>query len=138
MAATSHNENTTTTGTNTATSRRQRRYTPEECATSDWSRVADPRAGIGGSCLACPGGHVIFTTHGERYLSELTESDRSSFAAGRLVIRRDDRPGSNVCGAYHPEAYVRDHLAQGFTVVDFVAEGAAGNPHQDLWLLRRN
>lgn len=38
----------------------ERRYTPEECATSDWSKVADPRAGIGGSCLACPGGHVIF------------------------------------------------------------------------------
>jgi len=34
--------------------------TSEECATSDWSKVADPGAGIGGSCLACPGGHVIF------------------------------------------------------------------------------
>jgi hypothetical protein len=38
----------------------ERQYTPEECATSDWSQVADPRAGIGGSCLACPAGHVIF------------------------------------------------------------------------------
>ncbi len=38
-----------------------RRYTPEECGQSDWSRVADPRAGIGGSCLACPAGHVIFS-----------------------------------------------------------------------------
>jgi len=85
-----------------------------------------------------PGGHVIFTTHGVRYLGELEPDDRSRFAAGRLVIRRDDRPGSNVCGAYHPETYVREHLAQGFTVVDFVAEGAIGNPYQDLWLLRRD
>ena len=84
-----------------------------------------------------PGGHVIFTTHGERYRDELAEDDAARFAAGRIVIRRDDRPGSNVCGAYHPEAYVRDHLASGFSVVDFVAEGAEGNPHQDLWLLRR-
>jgi hypothetical protein len=37
-----------------------RRYTPEECVRSDWSRVADPRAGIGGGCLACPVGHVLF------------------------------------------------------------------------------
>jgi SAM-dependent methyltransferase len=84
-----------------------------------------------------PGGHVIFTTHGARYLNELERDDRAQFASGQLVIKRDDRPGSNVCGAYHPEAYVRDRLARGFTVVDFVAEGAAGNPYQDLWLLRR-
>ena len=37
-----------------------RRYMPEECAPSDWSRVSDPLAGIGGGCLACPAGHVIF------------------------------------------------------------------------------
>lgn len=85
-----------------------------------------------------PGGHVLFTTHGVRYLSELEPADRDRFAAGQLVIRRDDRPGSNVCGAYHPETYVREHLARGFTVVDFVAEGAGGNPFQDLWLLRRD
>ena len=85
-----------------------------------------------------PGGHVIFTTHGAHYLNELDPDDRTRFASGQLVIKREDRPGSNVCGAYHPEAYVRDRLAHGFTVVDFVAEGAAGNPYQDLWLLRRD
>jgi SAM-dependent methyltransferase len=84
-----------------------------------------------------PGGHLVFTTHGARYAAELAEHDRAMFAAGRLAIRRDDRPGSNVCGAYHPEAYVRDELARGFTVVDYAPEGAAGNPWQDLWLLRR-
>src|SRR2546422_521375 len=75
-----------------------------------------------------PGGHVILTTHGAHYLNELDPDDRTRFASGQLVIKREDRPGSNVCGAYHPEAYVRDRLAHGFTVVDFVAEGAAGNP----------
>ena len=29
-------------------------------------------------------------------------------------------------------------LAEGFTVVDFVPEGASGNPHQDLFLLRKD
>ena len=85
-----------------------------------------------------PGGHLIFTTHGAHYLDELEPDDRTRFASGQLVITREDRPGSNVCGAYHPEASVRGQLAHGFTVVDFVAEGAAGNPYQDLWLLRRD
>jgi len=85
-----------------------------------------------------PGGHAIFTTHGGRYVPDLTPAEQERFAAGLLVVRRDDRPGSNVCGAYHPETYVREQLARGFTVVDFVPEGATGNPHQDLWLLRKN
>jgi SAM-dependent methyltransferase len=83
-------------------------------------------------------GHVIFTTHGSRYAAALTPADRERFASGQLVVRRDDRPGSNVCGAYHPEIYVRERLARGFTVVDFVREGASGNPWQDLWLLRKD
>jgi SAM-dependent methyltransferase len=84
-----------------------------------------------------PGGHLLLTTHGEHYLSELSEEERRGFAEGRLVVRRDDRPGSNVCGAYHPEAYVRERLAKGFSVVEFVRKGALGNPWQDRWLLRR-
>ena len=84
-----------------------------------------------------PGGYLVLTTHGARYAEELQPDDRARFVAGELVIRRDDRPGSNVCGAYHPEAYVRRVLAQGFTVVDVVPEGARGNPWQDLWLLQR-
>ena len=53
------------------------------------------------------------------------------------MVRHDDRPGSNVCGAYHPEAHVRERLARGFSVVEFVPKGALGNPWQDRWLLRR-
>jgi SAM-dependent methyltransferase len=85
-----------------------------------------------------PGGHLVFTTHGARYAADLTPAEQERFASGRLVLRRDDRPGSNVCGAYHPEIYVREQLARGFTVVDFVREGAIGNPGQDLWVLRND
>jgi SAM-dependent methyltransferase len=87
--------------------------------------------------LLRPGGYLVLTTHGMRSVAELGPEDRKRFAAGQFVLRRDDRPGSNVCGAYHPESYVREHLARGFTVVDFVPEGASGNPWQDLWLLQR-
>jgi hypothetical protein len=37
-----------------------RRYDPGGCGQSDWSRVTDPLAGIGGRCLTCPASHVIF------------------------------------------------------------------------------
>jgi len=84
------------------------------------------------------GGHLLLTTHGRRYLGDLTAEEQRRFERGELVVRRSEEPGRNVCGAYHPEGYVRDRLAEGFTVVDFVPEGASGNPHQDLFLLRKD
>jgi hypothetical protein len=47
-----------------------------------------------------------------------------------VVLRRDDRPGGNVYRAYRPEYDVREHLARGFTVIDFVPEGEAVIPGQ--------
>ena len=85
-----------------------------------------------------PGGHLLFSTHGAHYLDELAAGEQRAFRAGQLAVRRDDTPGSNVCGAYHPEAYVRDQLAKGFSVVAFEPKGALGNPFQDYWLLRRD
>ena len=84
-----------------------------------------------------PGGHLLITTHGEYYLSLLPASDQEAFRAGRRVTIAAEHAGTNVCAAYHPHSSVRDHLAAGFDVVDFIAEGARGNPKQDYWLLRK-
>jgi SAM-dependent methyltransferase len=84
-----------------------------------------------------PSGYLLVSTHGDRYLDALTPAQRARFLTGELVVTRDDRPGANVCGAYHPPAYVRDHLARGFRVMEFAAAGATGNPWQDLWVLQR-
>ena len=60
------------------------------------------------------------------------------FAAGELVAKNNLRsPGSSTCAAYHPFAYVRDHLASGLELIEFVPEGAKGNPRQDLYVLRK-
>lgn len=83
------------------------------------------------------GGHLVVSTHGERYREALDESERERFDRGALVVRAEDRPGSNACGAYHPPSYLRSLAEPGFVVVDHRPEGALGNPHQDLWLLRR-
>jgi SAM-dependent methyltransferase len=84
-----------------------------------------------------PGGHLLLTTHGRRYRDELPPELASRFDAGELAVRHAEDAGSNVCGAYHPERCVRETLGAGWEVAAFVPEGALGNPHQDLWLLRK-
>ena len=85
-----------------------------------------------------PGGCALITTQGSRYQSLLTERERARFAAGELVVRYEEGEGTNICGAYHPEKLVRSMAAShGFDVALFEPEGAKGNPHQDLVVLRR-
>jgi SAM-dependent methyltransferase len=86
-----------------------------------------------------PEGHLLLSTHGDSYLDRLNDEERQRFAAGNLVVKDDvSAPGSNSCSAYHPVAFVRDQLARDLVVVDFIPEGARGNPKQDLYLLRKS
>ena len=84
-----------------------------------------------------PGGYLLLTTHGEHYLGQLSADEREAFRAGRVVVHKAKREGSNDCAVFHPEQYVRTTLACGFEVVDFLPEGALGNPRQDAYLLRK-
>jgi hypothetical protein len=68
----------------------------------------------------------------------LNGAERQLFLAGELVVKDNTKaPGSNMCSAYHPLAYMRDRLAKDFELVAFIPEGAKGNPSQDLYLLRK-
>ena len=88
--------------------------------------------------VLAPGGLLLLSTHGERYMGRLDDAERRRFAAGELVVKNDvSAPGTNACAAYHPLAYVRDRLAGELELVDFQPEGAKGNPHQDLYVLRK-
>lgn len=84
-----------------------------------------------------PGGYLFVTVHGTHYLPQLGASDRQRFADGKLVVVGSNREGSNDCAAFHPESYVRQTFRQGLEVVDFVPEGALGNPRQDVVLMRK-
>jgi SAM-dependent methyltransferase len=84
-----------------------------------------------------PGGHVLLTAHGRHYLDRLHEEERQRFLAGELVVRWERVAGTNLCAAYHPQSWVAERLAGDFELVEFVPEGARGNPHQDLYLLRK-
>ena len=84
-----------------------------------------------------PGGSFLLTTHGESYAGRLDAGERARFGRGELVVRWGDIPGTNLCSAYHPETYLRDTFARGFAFVELEAEGARGNPTQDLVVLRK-
>jgi SAM-dependent methyltransferase len=84
-----------------------------------------------------PGGFLIFSTHGEPYLGDLTPDQQADFRAGRAVVKERDDAGTNRCGVYVSEAYVRTRLADGFRMVDFLPQGATGNPLQDLVLFQK-
>lgn len=84
-----------------------------------------------------PGGYLLITTHGERYLRPLTQNEQEQFQAGQLVVRHEEAAGTNLCAVSHPARYVREKLASGFEVVDFVPGGAKGNPYQDVYLLKK-
>jgi SAM-dependent methyltransferase len=85
-----------------------------------------------------PGGLVLLSTHGERYVERLSLEERRRFNEGQLVVRWGEVPGTNLCTTFHPPAWVREHLQlHGLEEVAFMREGAAGNPYQDLFVLRR-
>ena len=84
-----------------------------------------------------PGGYLFLTTHGRHYEGEIPENLRERFRSGQLVVYRPDGAGQNLCAAFHPEQYVREELARGWELVDFVERGARGNPLQDVYLLRK-
>lgn len=82
-----------------------------------------------------PGGHLLMTTHGESYLPGLGKDEQARFCSGELVVRRQHLAGKNICTAFYADQYLRKNLTRGCTVVDFVPQGAKGNPTQDLYLL---
>jgi len=84
-----------------------------------------------------PGGILILTLHGDAYVSRLGEKQLGDYRGGRPVVLHEDYPGSNICMALHPPSFVFETLAQGFEIVDFVPQGAKGNPVQDLYMLRK-
>jgi SAM-dependent methyltransferase len=84
-----------------------------------------------------PGGFLLLSTHGERYLPRLNADERERFHGGDVVVRWEEVAGTNLCTTFHPPSYLRTRLATGWEPLEILAEGARGNPHQDLSVFRR-
>jgi SAM-dependent methyltransferase len=86
--------------------------------------------------VLAPGGLLLLSTHGTAYADRLDAAERARFESGELVVRWPEAAGTNLCAAYHPPQYL-PRLAHGLQQLEFVPEGARGNPHQDLSLFRK-
>jgi SAM-dependent methyltransferase len=84
-----------------------------------------------------PRGHLLISVSGEHHVHMLSGADLAAYRAGHRVTIHGEHAGTNTCATYHPPSSVRGQLAAEFEVVDFVEEGAKGNPWQDYWLLRK-
>ncbi len=82
-------------------------------------------------------GLLIVSTSGDAFIDQLTDEEKETYSRGHLVVREPSVAGTNVCAAYHPPTAFERLLPAELEVVRHVAEGAKGNPPQDLWVLRR-
>jgi SAM-dependent methyltransferase len=84
-----------------------------------------------------PKGYLLFSTLGEHYLSlkRLTEDERRAFSNGEVVVLYEDSPGTSLCSAYHPPAYVPEQLAAEFDAVSY--RPAAEHGRHDLYLFQK-
>jgi SAM-dependent methyltransferase len=93
-----------------------------------------------------PGGLLLFTVHGERFIHTLGAADQERFHRGEFVAA--ERPavlvGTNSYASFHPPRYVREQLLPAVDVelVEAVYEDPRGGgltpvPVQDNYLLRR-
>jgi SAM-dependent methyltransferase len=87
--------------------------------------------------VLAPDGVLLITTKGSSRIDALTQNERARFERGELVVTASRYAGRNLCAAYHPERYVRDRLADGLRVLDFVPAGADGTQTQDVFLLQK-
>lgn len=73
-----------------------------------------------------PSGYLIIST---LPLTKLAEDQRT----GELVVRNGSKPGTNACMVFHAFDYVKEKLASGFEIIEFVE----GRDAQDVYLLRK-
>ena len=84
-----------------------------------------------------PGGYLLLSTHGASYRHTLSASEQKLFDGGHVVVRDAEGAGTNQCGTYHPESYIRTKLAQGYRVVDFIQAHTREFIYHDLSLLSK-
>lgn len=82
-----------------------------------------------------PGGLLLFTTLGAKSRDRADGTERADFKAGKLVVKRAELPGSNLCTVLHPHSYVTNGLLDGFSLLSF--KEATTSQGQDTYLAKR-
>lgn len=82
------------------------------------------------------GGYLYFTVHGVSRIQSLDPVSLRQFREGRFTVVNQRYAGTNCCGSYHPEAFLREKLCAGLNFIDFVPDGAKAS-HQDEVLVQK-
>ncbi len=84
-----------------------------------------------------PGGLLLLSVCGDKYVDRLTHKERRIYSDGECVVRRPTAAGANICVTFHPPAFVRGTLADGWEFLEHTPRGFLGGPGQDLVILRK-
>jgi uracil-DNA glycosylase len=84
-----------------------------------------------------PGGHALLSVHGASRSRQLGVAERARFERGELVVVAERHARTNLCGTFHPEAYIRRELAAVMPLLAHLPE-AARDARQDLLLFRKD
>lgn len=88
--------------------------------------------------LLMPGGILLFTVSGDRFLDVMSLEERAVYQAGELAVRNADLAGLNRCAAFHPRPYVeKTWSSAGFEILEVVPGGRIREAVQDTYLVRR-
>jgi SAM-dependent methyltransferase len=80
-----------------------------------------------------PGGFLLFTLHGERFIEDMDPAEAERFRRGEPVIvpRPTVLAGTNSFASFHPPAYVKDRLLP--TVAVELVESVHQDPFSATW-----
>lgn len=84
-----------------------------------------------------PGGILLFTVHGTKYVAGLPEDKRAQYVVGKLATAGEGITGSNRFGSYESPEYVTRRLLVGFDLVSFTAGENNNRLSQDVYTVRK-
>ena len=87
--------------------------------------------------LLAPGGLLIITLHGDRFVKHLDPDMKARFLDGKLVVRESLEEGKREFQAFHPKSWVRANLIGPFECLEHDERDLFDWFYQDIWVLRK-
>jgi SAM-dependent methyltransferase len=88
------------------------------------------------SRVMTPGGLLVLWTNGDNVAATLLPREQQDYERDRYVTRRGVDEGSKWFLAVHPQTWVREEAAHGFSIEQWLPGGFTGKD-QDVWVLRK-
>ena len=82
-----------------------------------------------------PGGLLFLTTQGNAFKDKLTQSEKSDFDDGHLIVRGAVKEGHRTFSSFHPNPFM-EKLFDSFVILKHISIENEGNV-QDVWIVRK-